>query len=195
MPLLYYTWRQAKKAALLARVLIATDSEKIRTAAIAFGAEVVMTSVSCRTGTDRVAEAARAFRDFVPDIVVNIQGDEPLVLPAAIDACADALLRDKGIPMSTVAAPLSSRDRFQRALRAFSRQPPHPRCAAPAFGVPTFFPKGRSGVRARVGAHDRGSRQEAGDAMGGPGDTPALPERSEPRLQRYLRHIPQDRRL
>jgi 3-deoxy-manno-octulosonate cytidylyltransferase (CMP-KDO synthetase) len=106
-PLLYYTWRQALRAKRLGRVIIATDSEKIRRAAEAFGAEVVMTSVLCPTGSDRVAEAARAFKGFIPTIVVNIQGDEPLISPAAIDACVDSLLKNRAIPMATVASPLS----------------------------------------------------------------------------------------
>ena len=106
-PLIYYTWRQALLAKSLDRVIIATDSEKIHAAAVAFGADVVMTSATALTGTDRVAEAAQAFTDFIPSIVVNIQGDEPLLPPAAIDACVDALLKNKDVSMSTTASPLS----------------------------------------------------------------------------------------
>ncbi len=106
-PLLYHTWRQARQASRLDRLLIATDSKEIYRAAKAFGADPVMTSRSCPTGSDRVAEAARAFKDFIPDIVVNIQGDEPLIPPEAIDACVTALLANRDVPMATVAAPLS----------------------------------------------------------------------------------------
>lgn len=105
-PLLYYTWQQAKKAACLRAVVIATDSEKIRRAATSFGAEVVMTG-ACLTGTDRVAEAARVFGNFTPRVVVNLQGDEPLMPPEAIDACVKALAGDAGASMSTLASPLS----------------------------------------------------------------------------------------
>lgn len=138
-PLLYYTWRQAVRAQSLSRVIIATDSLKIQQAAQDFGADAVMTSLDCPTGSDRVAEAARSFDNFVPDIVVNIQGDEPLVAPAAIDACVSGLIKNADMPMSTVAAPVSIREADKKSVvkvvvdgsgRAlyFSRTPiPYPR--------------------------------------------------------------------
>mgnify|MGYP001614448145 CR=1 FL=1 len=106
-PLLYYTWRQALLARSIDRVIIATDSEKICRAATAFGAEAVMTDPKHLTGSDRVAEAVHAFKEFIPKIVVNIQGDEPLLPPAAIDACVMGLLQNKDVSLSTVAVTLA----------------------------------------------------------------------------------------
>jgi 3-deoxy-manno-octulosonate cytidylyltransferase (CMP-KDO synthetase) len=79
--------------------LIATDDERIRDAARSFGAPVTMTSPDHPSGTDRVAEAASAGD---AEIVVNIQGDEPLIDPAAIDAAILPLVHDSGILMGTL---------------------------------------------------------------------------------------------
>lgn len=143
-PLLYYAWRQAKKAACLREVVIATDSIKIQRAAISFGAKTVMTG-PCPTGTDRVAQAARAFKEFTPQIVVNVQGDEPLMPPEAIDACVKALIDDTAVSMATIASPMPSSftsvdsvvkvvcDNAGRALY-FSRSPiPFPRNACEGY--------------------------------------------------------------
>ncbi len=144
-PLLYYTWRQARQASQLDRILIATDSREIYRAVKAFGAEPVMTSSACLTGSDRVAEAARAFNGFIPDIVVNIQGDEPLMPPRAIDACVASLLANPDVSMATVASPLSfeeSRkdsivkvvcDTRGRALYFSRSRIPHPRVPYSAY--------------------------------------------------------------
>jgi 3-deoxy-manno-octulosonate cytidylyltransferase (CMP-KDO synthetase) len=85
-------------------VVIATDHEGIVAAAEAFGARAVMTSPDHPSGTDRVAEAARAFAHH--DIIINVQGDEPLISPALIDELAKALRSDPSIKMITAAAPI-----------------------------------------------------------------------------------------
>lgn len=87
------------QATTLSEVLIATDDERIFNAAIGFGAKVVMTRADHLSGTDRVSEAA-ASQDC--EIVVNIQGDEPLIDPAAIDLAAQALIDDPSLVMSTL---------------------------------------------------------------------------------------------
>lgn len=102
-PLVWHTWHQAKKAHKLDAVVVATDSVEIRDALVPHGADVVMTSSAIKTGTDRVAAAARAFKRFKPDIVLNIQGDEPMMPPAAINATADLLIKNPTAVMSTVA--------------------------------------------------------------------------------------------
>lgn len=107
-PLIYYTWRQAKKAKTLDEVVVATNSKEIKNAVEGFGGRVIMTSSRHKTGSDRVAEASKLFSDFKPTIVVNIQGDEPLLPPLAIDAVVKRLVRDNNIPMSTVATRLSN---------------------------------------------------------------------------------------
>ncbi len=87
------------QAKTLSRVVIATDDQRIFDAAVGFGAEAIMTRTDHLSGTDRVSEAAAA----VPcDIVVNIQGDEPLIDPAAIDLAAQALIDDPTLVMSTL---------------------------------------------------------------------------------------------
>lgn len=92
-PLIYHTWCQALKAKELDQVIIATDSNVIFRLCQSFGAEVVMTSSNIQCGSDRVAAAAKMFKEFKPGIVVNIQGDEPLMPAAAIDRCVRALRR------------------------------------------------------------------------------------------------------
>jgi 3-deoxy-manno-octulosonate cytidylyltransferase (CMP-KDO synthetase) len=84
----------------LGTVLIATDDERILEEARGFGARVVMTREDHVSGTDRVAEVASAFEDF--ELVVNIQGDEPLIDPNAIDAAVLPLLDESSIPMGTL---------------------------------------------------------------------------------------------
>lgn len=110
-PLIYYTWRQAKKVKLLDEVVVATDSEKIIKAVRKFGGETITTSSKNRTGTDCVAEAARKYKKFRPDIVINIQGDEPLISPDAITAAATLLIEDKKVPMGTIGIPMSKSDK------------------------------------------------------------------------------------
>lgn len=98
-PLLRHVVEQCRKATALADVLVATDDERIRDAARAF-CRVEMTSDRHPSGTDRIAEVARR-HDC--DAVVNIQGDEPLLDPAVVNAVARAL---DDSPMSTAATPL-----------------------------------------------------------------------------------------
>lgn len=105
-PLIWHTWMQAKKAKLLDRVVIATDSKEIAETMRGYGADVVMTPTKLKTGSDRVAEAARRLRSLKPGIVLNIQGDEPMIPPRAIDLTVSLLLKNKKSVMSTVAAPI-----------------------------------------------------------------------------------------
>lgn len=102
-PLVWHTWNQAKKAKQLDAVVVATDSAEIRDALVPYGAEVVMTSSTIKTGSDRVAKAASLFKEFKPDIVLNIQGDEPMMPVSAINKTASLLLENPKAVMSTVA--------------------------------------------------------------------------------------------
>ena len=82
-PLLEYVWGVALRAG-ADETLIATDDERIASAAHAFGASIVMTEATHQSGTDRLAEVARTL-GWAPDtVVVNLQGDEPLMPPAAL---------------------------------------------------------------------------------------------------------------
>jgi 3-deoxy-manno-octulosonate cytidylyltransferase (CMP-KDO synthetase) len=84
----------------LSTVLIATDDQRILDEAQRFGARAMMTRPDHVSGTDRVAEVASAFEDA--ELVVNIQGDEPLIDPAAIDSALMPLLEERSIPMGTL---------------------------------------------------------------------------------------------
>ena len=87
-PMIVWTWMQAKKAKSLDEVVVATDSDEIREVIEGEGGKVVMTPKNINTGSDRTAAAAKRFKDFHPDIVLNIQGDEPLMPPKAINMTA-----------------------------------------------------------------------------------------------------------
>jgi 3-deoxy-manno-octulosonate cytidylyltransferase (CMP-KDO synthetase) len=103
-PMIQWTWEGARRASSLRDVIVATDDERIADAATAFGATVVLTGSHHPTGTDRLAEVAAALDD---EIIVNIQGDEPLIEGFVIDAVVDALVDDPGASMSTVVHPLA----------------------------------------------------------------------------------------
>jgi 3-deoxy-manno-octulosonate cytidylyltransferase (CMP-KDO synthetase) len=98
---------RARAAERVDRVLVATDDERIAAAVRAFGGEAVLTSSAHATGTDRLAEAARAID---AEIVINVQGDEPLLDPSGIDAVAQALVDDPGLEIATLSLPLRSTD-------------------------------------------------------------------------------------
>jgi 3-deoxy-manno-octulosonate cytidylyltransferase (CMP-KDO synthetase) len=89
------------------RVLVATDDARIADAVRAFGGEAVLTSTQHATGTDRLAEAVRSID---AEIVINVQGDEPMLDPLGIDAVALALASDPGIEIATLSLPLVSTD-------------------------------------------------------------------------------------
>lgn len=101
-PMIEHVYRRAEKAACLSDLLVATDDLRIKEAVEAFGGKAVMTSADHQTGTDRLVEAV-GYLDLGPeDIVVNIQGDEPLLDPRMIDELAQPLINDPGLVMSTL---------------------------------------------------------------------------------------------
>jgi len=93
-------------------VWVATDDERIAVAARRYGFDAVMTSADHVSGTDRIAEVANRLQWDDADIVVNVQGDEPLIDPALIEAVAAALHRDPDAAMATAAHPLTTPDDF-----------------------------------------------------------------------------------
>ena len=97
--MLQHVYERASEARYLSKVIVATDDERIHKATRAFGAPAVMTSTQHLSGTDRVAEVASS---DTATVLVNIQGDEPLIDPAAIDAAVLALLDDSEVQMSTL---------------------------------------------------------------------------------------------
>ena len=110
-------WEQACKASSLSRIVVATDHEEIAALARAFGAEVMMTSSTHLTGSDRVAEVERTLRatgDLFP-LVVNIQGDMPFIEPGVIDATVRALAEaSPETGMATVVSPLIDQSEFAK---------------------------------------------------------------------------------
>jgi len=107
-PLIQHVWEQCRKCSQLAELYIATDDERIAEAAAGFGAKWLMTSPEHPTGTDRLAEAVRSLPQA--EIILNIQGDEPLIDPALIDELAAAMAADPSLDMATAANPLSPAD-------------------------------------------------------------------------------------
>lgn len=107
-PLLEYVYRQALASG-ADEVVVATDDERVRIASEGFGATVVMTSPDHSTGTDRLAETARKLRWDDDQVVVNLQGDEPLMPPALIRRVAEDLERLPEVGISTVATPIDHR--------------------------------------------------------------------------------------
>jgi 3-deoxy-manno-octulosonate cytidylyltransferase (CMP-KDO synthetase) len=126
------------------RVLVATDDERIARAVHGFGGQVVLTRDDHPSGTDRVAEVARGLD---ADVIVNLQGDEPLLPPELLDLLPDLLRHDPEADVATLAVPITSfeqwqdpacvkvvRDALGRALY-FSRSPvPFVRDGRPEFG-------------------------------------------------------------
>jgi 3-deoxy-manno-octulosonate cytidylyltransferase (CMP-KDO synthetase) len=108
-PVLQWVFEKALQSRLKDGVIIATDDERIRVRAEAFGAEVVMTSPECQSGTERVFDAVR---DRGAGVVVNLQGDEPFVEPPMIDVLFSALL-GSGIDMATLCCPITSDEEFK----------------------------------------------------------------------------------
>ena len=104
MPLVMHTWTSATQATKPERVVVAADDDEIRLAVEQYGGEAVMTSPACQSGTDRVAEIARDYKQF--DIFVNVQGDEPEIEPAAIDQVIALLEENPTASMATLAAPI-----------------------------------------------------------------------------------------
>ena len=161
-PMVQWVYERAVQSR-AAEVLIATDDLLIVSAAHSFGAETVMTGTSHTSGTDRIAEVARLRRWPERDIVVNVQGDEPLIPPALIEQVATLLEANSGADMATLAAPILSLQEFLdpnavkvvtdasgRALY-FSRAPiPWTRDGAPA-GISSQ--KSFAGARRHVGIY------------------------------------------
>jgi len=97
--LLQWTWESARAARLLDKLIIACDHSELEDAARKFKAEVLLTSTSHTSGTDRIAEAVR---DIDAKIVINIQADEPLIHPTAIDSLVQEMLSNSNLNMATV---------------------------------------------------------------------------------------------
>ncbi|GJP78448.1 hypothetical protein CLOP_g8744 [Closterium sp. NIES-67] len=170
-PMIQHTWERAKLAQTLDRVVVATDDERIARCCEGFGAEVIMTSAACSNGSERCAEAVEKLKGKW-DVVVNIQGDEPLIDPATIDAVVIALREAPEAVAATAVADLKAASApdpnrvkcvvdnrgfalyFSRALI------PHNRDGVPHPGFPYMLHLGLQAYDAAFLAHYRAS--EAG---------------------------------
>ncbi|CAN6359166.1 unnamed protein product [Urochloa humidicola] len=108
-PMIQRTWERVMLASSLDHVVVATDDERIADCCRGFGADVIMTSESCRNGSERCCEALKKLGKSY-DIVVNIQGDEPLIEPEIIDGVVMALQRAPDAVFSTVVTSLKPED-------------------------------------------------------------------------------------
>ncbi len=164
-PLIEHVYRRTDASRSVDRVLVATDDERIKRAVEAFGGTAVMTSAAHPSGTDRLAEVAASIECA---IVVNVQGDEPLIEPGMIDAVVGAFATDPSVQMATlrrriehpaeqadpnVTKVVVDRDGyalyFSRAAIPFRRDPHHD--PAPAFKHVGLYAYRRSCLLALAG--------------------------------------------
>jgi 3-deoxy-manno-octulosonate cytidylyltransferase (CMP-KDO synthetase) len=108
--LIQHVYEQAYQARKVNLVVVATDDARIQTAVEGFGGRAVLTRADHASGTDRVAEVAR---DLNAGVIINLQGDEPLIDPATIDLLADLLERDGDDDMATLAVPIASAEQWR----------------------------------------------------------------------------------
>jgi 3-deoxy-manno-octulosonate cytidylyltransferase (CMP-KDO synthetase) len=106
-PMIQWVYERTCQAAHVGRVLVATDDERIFQVVQGFGGAAVMTSSNHPTGTDRLAEVAATLDAM---LIVNVQGDEPLIEPAAIDAAITPFAEDPTLVMSTLRCPIPTLD-------------------------------------------------------------------------------------
>lgn len=98
-PMIQHVYERTARASHLSQVIVATDDERIAEAVKRFGGTVAMTSPTHETGTDRLAEVANS---LTSDIIVNVQGDEPLIEPDMIDQAVEPFLNDRDLQMGTL---------------------------------------------------------------------------------------------
>ncbi|MBU3930906.1 MAG: 3-deoxy-manno-octulosonate cytidylyltransferase, partial [Proteobacteria bacterium] len=101
-PMIQHVYERALRVNTVSFAAVATDDERIFNAVQAFGGRAVMTSPRHRSGTDRIAEAVETLHLQDDDIVVNIQGDQPLFEPVQVDEVVGPLLKDASLLMSTL---------------------------------------------------------------------------------------------
>ena len=102
-PMIQWVWEAASRSRLCEQVLVATDDDRIADVAAKFGADVVMTKKSHRSGTDRIAEVADKIS---AQLYVNVQGDEPLLSPGAVDDLIRGMAESPRVPIGTLAHPI-----------------------------------------------------------------------------------------
>ncbi|KAE8732157.1 3-deoxy-manno-octulosonate cytidylyltransferase [Hibiscus syriacus] len=131
-PMIQRTWERSKLATTLDHLVVATDDEKIAECCRGFGADVIMTSESCQNGAERCYEALEKLEKKY-DIVVNIQGDEPLLEPEIIDGIVKALQAAPDAVFSTAVTSLKPEDAFD---------PNRVKCVVDNRGYAIYFSRG-----------------------------------------------------
>ena len=143
-PMICWVVERALAAHRVNRAIVATDDERILGAVKSAGYEAMMTRGDHKSGTDRIAEISLAID---ADVMVNVQGDEPLISPVTIDSAVDALIGDPGAGIATTWEPIESAadvfnpdvvkvvvDEHERAIYFSRSAVPYPRDAARAYG-------------------------------------------------------------
>ena len=110
-PMICRVWERASLAKSVAEVIVATDDDRILQAVEKNSGRAIMTRADHKTGTDRLAEVAEKFPDV--EVIVNVQGDEPLIEPALIDELVGEFVADKNLQMATVATELTDADEME----------------------------------------------------------------------------------
>jgi 3-deoxy-manno-octulosonate cytidylyltransferase (CMP-KDO synthetase) len=108
-PMIQRVYERACLAKTPAQVLVAADDERVFDAVRNCGGQVMMTAKDHATGTDRLAEVAKKYIDM--DIIINVQGDEPLIEPQIIDALAAAFIEDPKLNMATIKTPIADAEK------------------------------------------------------------------------------------
>jgi 3-deoxy-manno-octulosonate cytidylyltransferase (CMP-KDO synthetase) len=103
VPMIVRVWRQTRQARSLERVIVATDDERIARTIREVGGEAEMTASTHQSGTDRIAEVAARIK---AEIYLNVQGDQPFIEPADLDALAAPMIADPSLSMATLATPI-----------------------------------------------------------------------------------------
>ena len=103
-PMIQHVYEQVSKAMEIEQVIVATDDQRVYDAVVAFGGQAMMTRPDHLTGTDRLAEVAATHTEI--DVIINVQGDEPLIDASVIDALAREFKEDSSLQMGTVGCPL-----------------------------------------------------------------------------------------
>jgi 3-deoxy-manno-octulosonate cytidylyltransferase (CMP-KDO synthetase) len=108
-PMLQWVWEKARQSA-ASRVVVATDDARVADVVTAFGGEVCMTKATHESGTDRIQEVAEQLGLDDDQIIVNVQGDEPLIPPAVINQVANNLANSERAGIATLAKPIRHRE-------------------------------------------------------------------------------------
>ena len=103
-PMIQRVWDAVSQVHRLDDIIVATDDMRIAKVVEGFGGKVCMTSPDCQSGSDRVREAAEAID---ADVFINIQGDEPLLEPSAIEALINVFAEDESVQVATLCSPIS----------------------------------------------------------------------------------------